>query len=454
MRWHTHKWYVAHHSHIASHRRDLINWQQLLASLQAAKFPTIPVQDTVNVRKYFPSLYNEFDTFVIRLIWREAQLHARWHEIKQNATLPTCRYDLQELLQVALDLDAEYQAWEDALPSAWQYETKLNTPEARSAYSTKWQKLVLTCKGAPEEIHTYSNLKRCSLWGYYRTSRIFLLRDTLEILNWMFRLPATKQSLPPRSGQGITVPAISNTTTSTEKSRITSLNDLELRNLQSAALTRMIDVIEQSCAVILGSFTVPMYKKSPEDVMGMRGHIVLWSLGIMDSVLSSGLIPDSNDSATSPAATSLSPLRVRSAPPTGQGFEASFLHDTTLAPATHGFDPFPPLLEHRHSDSLPLSQDNQQSPPITPPEFVAIANKEHPFDSTPRHPYDSHVLLPPLDASAAEPKTINVSAKRVWLNSMLYYIGTELGIKKALIVPHAEGYIPIVKPFVDEILGR
>jgi hypothetical protein len=390
---------------------DLILWQQLLASLQAAKFPFLPIQDTVNLRKYLPSLYNRHETFIIRLIWREAQLHAHWHELKQRTFLPTCRYDLQELLHDVVDLDAEYQAWEDALPSAWSYETQPNTPEARSAYSMKWQKLILTSKGAPAEIHIYSNLKRCSMWGYYRTSRIFLLRDILEILNWMLILPATRPTSPQRS---------------TETSAITSLDDLNLRTLQSSTMTRMISVIEQSCSVILGSFTVPMYKKSSEDVMGIRGHIVLWSLGIMDSVLSSGLVPGSN--------ASRSPLpRVRSAPATIQcGVEL----DT-------GLEYFQP--DYGQSASA------QHSPPTTPP---SPTNREHPFDSTPRHPYDVHVPSSDFDAGMRGSNTIDVAAKREWLNCMLYYIGTELGIKKALVVPHAEGYMSIVKPFVDEILGR
>lgn len=48
---------------------------------------------------------------------------------------------------------------------------------------------------------------------------------------------------------------------------------------------------------------------------------------------------------------------------------------------------------------------------------------------------------------------MDVTGKREWINSMLYYIGTELGIKKALAVPVMEGYMPIVKPRVDEIIG-
>jgi hypothetical protein len=72
----------------------------------------------------------------------------------------------------------------------------------------------------------------------------------------------------------------------------------------------------------------------------------------------------------------------------------------------------------------------------------------------PRHPYDSPFHPHIQGMNMPELKTIDVAAKREWLNSILYYIGTELGIKKALAVPVMEGYMPIVKPRVDEILGR
>lgn len=113
----------------------------------------------------------------------------------------------------------------------------------------------------------------------------------------------------------------------------------------------------------------------------MRGHIVLWALGTIDSILSSGLVPDS-------------------------------------------------------------------SPPPSPPP----ARGAHPFDSMPRHPYDSPVGLRP-ESKLSETSSLHIAEKREWVNSMLYYIGTELGIKKALVVPTMEGYIPIAKSRVDEIIG-
>jgi hypothetical protein len=358
---------------------------------------------------------------------------------------PTSRHSLQDLLQVAFDLDAEYQAWENALPPAWRYESQMNTPEARLAYSVKWQKLVLTSEGAPTEIHTYTNLKRCSLWCYYRTSSIFLLRDLLEILNWMSRMPDMGQAPSSQNQQQTTAQVTVNLQRNTEEHTITSSNDLELRTFQSAATRRMVDTIEKSCSVVLGSLTVPMYKKSLEDVMGIRGHILLWSLGTMDSVLSAGLVPDS---------CSTIPIVATSISPTGQDPTTSFHHDTPLHTDQHGVDYFPSSLEHGQPGSRPPSHHNQSLPAANPPESFKTVTKEHPFDSTPRHPCDIPMDARSLNINTADFKPINVSAKRVWLNSMLYYIGTELGIKKALIVPHAEGYMPIVRPFVDGILGR
>jgi hypothetical protein len=82
------------------------------------------------------------------------------------------------------------------------------------------------------------------------------------------------------------------------------------------------------------------------------------------------------------------------------------------------------------------------------------AKKGHLFDSNPTHPYDHPLDLPPLDFDIVEPKKIDVAARREWVNRLLYYISSELGIKKALYVPLTEGFLPTVKPQVDYILGR
>jgi hypothetical protein len=429
--------------------------QQLLASLQAAKFPSIPVQDNFGVRNDLPSLFNDSCNSVIQLIWKEAQLHARWHEVKQSTTPPSSRYDLYSLLDAALILDSEYSAWENTLPYAWSYGVELNTSESQSKYSWKWQKLVLTSRGAPAEIHTHANLRMCSLWGYSRTSRMFLLRDLLEILNWMFRLPG----LIPDGSSRVTMSAFaqdSNPELEVNHMNAMSLDDLTLYTYQTSATTNLVKLIEKGCSVVLSSFTVPMYKKSSEDVMGIRGHIVLWLLGTMDSILSSGLVPDLDTSISPLESPSSSKMHVPgpSISSAGRPTTAPFYHDTPTTSAEHSFYHISPPLERHHSAFSPTSSQHEQLPLSTPPLSDVGARIAHPFDSTPKYLYDAPVNLPGLDVDFAEHKTMDVSAKREWLNSMLYYIGTELGIKKALAVPATEGYIPIVKPRVDDILGR
>jgi hypothetical protein len=345
-----------------------------------------------------------------------------WHGIKQSKTPPTDRNHLQGLLQNALNLDVEFESWAVALPAAWKYDVKPNTAELRQTYSNKWQELVLASKGAPSEIHTYTNLKRCSIWGYYRTSRLFLVRDLLEIINWMSRMPLleptwTSQQHPMGSAHGPVSPELH-----ANESHGTSLANHALERHYALASNHLVHLLEETCSSILGSFTVAMYKKTLDDVMGLKGHIVLWPLGTMDSILSSGLVPDSNTTSThtQTAAPRTNARLVE------QVLINSFYHDTSMATAEHGF--------------IPGSDTNGM--------------RSHPFDSMPRHPYDSPLHLPTHSMNISELKTIDVAARREWLNSILYYIGTELGIKKALAVPVMEGYMPIVKPRVDEILGR
>ncbi|KAH7389579.1 hypothetical protein DE146DRAFT_620329 [Phaeosphaeria sp. MPI-PUGE-AT-0046c] len=394
-------------NHVSARLFEISYAHMLLASLQTATYPAMPVEDISSVRARLPGLYNESEIFVVRLIWEEAQLHAQWREVKRREVQSATRNDLFRLLQTGLDLDSRYQIWEDTLSSAWRFETEPNTPEARSRYNYRWQKLVLTSRGAPTEIHKYSNLKGCSLWAYYRTSRMFLLRDLLEILNWMLRLPN-------QGHEGVS----------------DTLDDLQLRSRQLSIESKLVTIIERTCAIVLASFTVPMFKKSSEN--GMRGQIVLWALGTMDSILSSGLVLDSIPSRM------LSPTPENTHADDMQS-ESSFYQDTSLATKQLNYAQLSLVPGHHQSGSL-------LGPPPT-------ARKAHPFDSMPRHPYDGPVSTPGLESDLPYPNTMDVSARREWINSMLYYIGTDLGIKKALAVPVMEGYMSIVKPRVDEIIG-
>lgn len=395
---------------------------------------------------YLPSFSTGSGIFVVGLIWKSAQLHAMWHETKRSVPQPSNRLELQEILQLALDLDAEFQVWESDLPSPWKYAMEPNSPESQVKYSSKWQRLILTSHGAPAKIHSYTTLKVCSMWGYYRTSRMFLLRDLLEMLNWMSRLSETEpRTSLTRTWRRLAYSLPDNEQFADEQT-VTALDDTTMRLLRSSVTKSLIQTVEETCSSILGTLTVPVHGKSPDDVMGMRGHVIVWPLSTMDAILSSALVLDSYGSTRPSAAPRSSPtgsLSAQSSPATGKAVH-TFYHDTSLATAAHGFSSLPSI------PRSPEPYDSTHTQPDAPHVPVTPGKRPHPFDSMPMHPNDS-----PIDhMGIAASETMDIPAKREWLNSMLYYIGTELGIKKAMAVPVLEGYMPIVQARVDNILGR
>lgn len=152
----------------------------------------------------------------------------------------------------------------------------------------------------------------------------------------------------------------------------------------------------------------------------------------MDSILSSGFVPESSPSQLVSATRTSTPTETLQSAP-------SFYQDVSIASTQFGSTQSPIVAYHHLSGS--------QAEPLP------TVRQEHPFDSMPRHPYDSPAMSPRFPNNLPEDSTMDVTGKREWINSMLYYIGTELGIKKALAVPVMEGYMPIVKPRVDEIIG-
>ena len=113
----------------------------------------------------------------------------------------------------------------------------------------------------------------------------------LEILNWMFRLPEP----PRRSGHAQVV--------STSEFTIPApgtLDHVQLQIHQSFATIHLVSIIEKSCSAVIGNLVVPNYGKSNQDVMGIRGFILQWSLDVMDAVLKAGPVPDIGAPLTSP----------------------------------------------------------------------------------------------------------------------------------------------------------
>ncbi|KAF2690940.1 hypothetical protein K458DRAFT_288220 [Lentithecium fluviatile CBS 122367] len=420
--------------------------QMLVSNLQRGKRPPVSVENVVATRKYLPNFYSASGICVLRLIHEEAELHAKWHETKHSSTPPTNRGDLQELLRTALELDAEFQAWESSLPREWRYGMERNTPDARCTYESKWRNLLLESQGAPEEIHTYTTLRRCWIWTFYRTTRIFALRDLLEILNWMFKLPEPIQASDP----------MPNNTTSG------ALDNTGLQVHHSFATTHMVNLMEKSCSAVLGTMAVPIYGKSDQDVVGLRGFIMMWSLGTMDSILKAGLIPDAAVPPTPPNSNEASPytrqtpspLLIAPAPSPAvfrmpvRNIHPLYQQGPVSAPQPNAFARLPPI------------PTEQSAPPSAGPTPAAIratgepGSQGHVFDTSPPHAFDSPTHLPDLDFTITKPARIDVAARREWLNRILYYIASELGIKQAIAVPFMEGYFETCKAQVEALLTQ
>lgn len=423
----------------------LIAPQQLLANIQSAKRPQL--KERTNSENYIPRLYGDPNAYVISLISQEANVHAQWHDIKRSHTLPASRLELQKLLQSALDLDMAFQAWDADVPPTWQYQSQLNTPEARSKIDAKLQRLIFDCNGAPREMHAYPDLKQCWIWGFYRTTWLFLMRDILEMINWMLRLP-------------IRVPDTVNNDAMDGTNSPAHLDDMTLQIQYSVATISLVKLVDKSCSAVSNYFTVPLRKKENGDISGMRGYLGLWPLGCMDAILSAGLIPDSQDFFDSPEVYSTPQALpymhtgphvpvIMATPPQ----EASAIVPDTYAsaPQFSELSKLPPKTPIERSPSPnPSSPQELNSPGQTTSASNTTAIKGHIFDSSPAHPYDQPVHQLQLDPI----HSIDVAARREWINTLLYYIASDLGIKKAFYVPATEGYLQKVKPRVDSILGR
>lgn len=198
--------------------------------------------------------------------------------------------------------------------------------------------------------------------------------------------------------------------------------------------------------------------KSIDDVVGMRGYVDLWPLGTMDAVLCSGLVPDSN-TGNSPQDTSQMPT-----PPSAYTHQSNTPPHLVSATSNLSSSSEPSENLESYATAPQFSDLNtirsrsglsaSPSPPAKVPTFDPNAKKDHIFDPYPAHPYDRPLDLPPPDFETVIPRRIDVAARREWINRLLYYFATELGLKKALWVPVMQGFMPIVKPMVDEILSQ
>ncbi|KAF2642472.1 hypothetical protein P280DRAFT_505883 [Massarina eburnea CBS 473.64] len=466
---------------ISTRLYETLSYTMLISNLQNATLPPLPAKNISATRKNDPQSYSSSGVHVIQLIHGLAKMHSKWHEIKHSSLPPTGRLELYGLLQTALHLDTEFQAWEGTIPRTGRYQMESNTLDARSTYEARWRNFLLESRGAPDEIHSYPSIRRCWTWMFYRTCRMIILRDQLEILNWMFKLqPPTQEELAVYQQKNATP----------EKPAPIIPDNVGLQIHHSFATMHLTNIVEKSSSAVLGTFTVPMYGKTDHDICGMRGYTVLWSLGVMDAVLKSGLIPDSGAPASPPNSASASSFQHRRTSSGGissfgqlmngipapspamfrmppQNMHSLYRQGPLNGPQLNEFPKLPPLQTQTQTQMSPHSTCNSQSPIHThtspqasssksrsPSPFPsAHKTKRHIFDSSPHHPFDSPTTLPTLDFSTPTPKPIDIAARREWINRVLCYLGIELGIKKALVVPITEGYLDTCRAQMETLFA-
>lgn len=335
----------------------------------------------------------------MELAFKVAILHAKWYEVKCGNGPPSHRVDLRELLAEALEIDDEFQIYTAIIPQGWRHHVQANTPAAQAVYTKLLQKLILQGSGAPRVIHSYANVKRCWMSNFHQTSRMFLLRDVLEILNWMLRMPESGPSPMANGSEQIEM------TGGLDAGHINDLqpqlDDKTLCMRHASVTNDLANLIEDGCAAIISGFAVNIPGRSVEDISTVRGYIAMWKMGTMDAILKAGLIPDAN---------------------------------LPISP--------PP-------DSISLGRPEHKQTPVFDPSLPV----HHIFDYRPKHPYDFPVDLPYVDNDCTDTIKIDLVARRLWINRILYYIGKELGVSKALAVWYIEG-LTNVKMEVDAILGK
>lgn len=203
-----------------------------------------------------------------KIVYETAIIWAQWKNLKsmQPRTSIENNVEAQLLARKARALDMKFQAWEDALPDLWRFQSLKNTPNIHANFDPKWVRLLLDHPGAPPTIHIYGSLKRAFAWNFYRTSRLFLNRVLLDLNDTITSPPSSDHSMAVSTG---------------------SMDCLDAEY----QITRLTEDVSAS---ILCHFTVQILSKSnlnsPDDVCGMRGYVLLWPLVMIDDTIRAGVV--------------------------------------------------------------------------------------------------------------------------------------------------------------------
>jgi hypothetical protein len=187
-------------------------------------------------------------------MYESASVCAEWKTRLQQyrSGLPIDLNEIQRFINKAEEIDQGLEKWTETLPIEFYYEKYPTTLTSCSS----WLNPLLTAKGAPEVGHRYSSFGIAARWTIWRTTRLILSGNMLEMCRTMCDAPPL--------GFDAGVP----------------INMHRRRKL----ISRMLVLGGEICEAAISHFTssIPAHPE-PEtslDVAGMRGFSLLWPLFI------------------------------------------------------------------------------------------------------------------------------------------------------------------------------
>lgn len=246
---------------------DLVYVQMLLGCLSANEEPPASLEAWADLI-HSNALSSPIPGIrLTKVVYETAVIWAQWRKFKsmQAGSSNENNVEVQLLAEKARTLDARYQAWEDALPDSWKFQSFANTPNVHASFDPKWVRLLLEHPGAPPIIHIYGSLKTALAWNFYRISRLFLNRVILDLNDTITSPPS-------------------------DHSMAASIESMDYINAEY----QIAQLAEDVCASILCHFTVQIPSRSEsnsaDDICGMRGYVLLWPLSILNNAIRAGIV--------------------------------------------------------------------------------------------------------------------------------------------------------------------
>lgn len=187
-------------------------------------------------------------------MYETAYVCADWkHKLRAyRKGLPIDINEVQSFITRAEKIDAGLEKWSESAPVELHYEKYPTTLTSCS----NWLNPLMTAEGAPEVGHRYSSFAIAARWTFWRTTRLILNGNALEMCRTMTEAPPL--------GFDAGVP----------------INMHRRRQL----ISRMLVLASEICEAAISHFTtsIPAHPDAETsiDVPGMRGFALLWPLFI------------------------------------------------------------------------------------------------------------------------------------------------------------------------------